>query len=767
MDIAKLGFVVDSSQARTATKDVEALGTAARDTAQDVQRAETGIKGSANRIQRAMAGAASRSGAAWGKFRDSFNSLGGLGAIASSAALTSSVNNMIEVARSTEEAQALFDQVFQDSAGNVRKWSQDMAQQINRSAYDLQAQAALFQQVLAAMVPDRGQAAEMSTTLASLAQDIAAFYDISESDAIGKLRSGLTGETEPLKALGIVLSATAVEAKALELGLAGTASALTEADKVAARYALIMQLTADAQGAATREADSLSNQQKGLNGAWNDAYRNLGQNLLPAMTSLVQAMTGMVQSFNSLSPSVQRFIAYALGLAAAIGPVLTGLGFMSMALPPLAAAFGLLISPVGAAVAAFTALTVAGAYLWQNWDELSKKYPVIQAAGDALSAAWDLWTRSMTTALEVARPLADFLGENLTSAFRVIAALLKGDFVAAFDTWRQQMLSNMDALQGMAGKIVDAVQAGIVAGAAKMGEMASEALVWAQNVVASIKQGLADLYQAGVNAIADLARGFRDSVTGLIDEAKQWGSDIAAGITGGLAGAKNKVMDAGRGLAGWVKGAFTDETEIQSPSRVFMRFGRFITEGLSIGIRDGAQGPVAAMQSLTGGLLGSADDIKAGMSSILKTAITDFKNLGDAIGNVLDSIADRMLNSGLDALFAGFGRRDPLAAALSAAGVSGVRSFAGGGYTGNAQRIGGLDGRGGKLALLHPRETVIDHTKGGSAGMSYSPTFHVGGSVTPEDLAAVRREAAEGFRQMQRTMPARVSAINRDPLRKG
>lgn len=43
-------------------------------------------------------------------------------------------------------------------------------------------------------------------------------------------------------------------------------------------------------------------------------------------------------------------------------------------------------------------------------------------------------------------------------------------------------------------------------------------------------------------------------------------------------------------------------------------------------------------------------------------------------------------------------------------------SFNGGGYTGNGARSGGLDGKGGFMAMLHPRETVVDHTKGGSGG---------------------------------------------------
>lgn len=45
-----------------------------------------------------------------------------------------------------------------------------------------------------------------------------------------------------------------------------------------------------------------------------------------------------------------------------------------------------------------------------------------------------------------------------------------------------------------------------------------------------------------------------------------------------------------------------------------------------------------------------------------------------------------------------------------------VASFEGGGYTGSGSRTGGEDGKGGFMAMLHPNESVIDHTKG--QGMS-------------------------------------------------
>ena len=54
-------------------------------------------------------------------------------------------------------------------------------------------------------------------------------------------------------------------------------------------------------------------------------------------------------------------------------------------------------------------------------------------------------------------------------------------------------------------------------------------------------------------------------------------------------------------------------------------------------------------------------------------------------------------------------------------------SFDGGGYTGNGSRSGGIDGKGGFWAIMHPQETVIDHTKSGS---SASTSASSGGNVT-------------------------------------
>ncbi len=57
--------------------------------------------------------------------------------------------------------------------------------------------------------------------------------------------------------------------------------------------------------------------------------------------------------------------------------------------------------------------------------------------------------------------------------------------------------------------------------------------------------------------------------------------------------------------------------------------------------------------------------------------------------------------------------------------VDGFQNLDGGGYTGNGIRAGGLDGKGGRLAMIHPQETVIDHTKGQTIQSAPTVNFNI------------------------------------------
>ena len=65
--------------------------------------------------------------------------------------------------------------------------------------------------------------------------------------------------------------------------------------------------------------------------------------------------------------------------------------------------------------------------------------------------------------------------------------------------------------------------------------------------------------------------------------------------------------------------------------------------------------------------------------------------------------------------------------------------FEGGGYTGMGARTGGVDGRGGFPAILHPNETVIDHTKGQGMGATVNFNISTVDAAGFDELLATRK----------------------------
>lgn len=85
--------------------------------------------------------------------------------------------------------------------------------------------------------------------------------------------------------------------------------------------------------------------------------------------------------------------------------------------------------------------------------------------------------------------------------------------------------------------------------------------------------------------------------------------------------------------------------------------------------------------------------------------------------------------------------------------VAPVPTFAGGGYTGSGARSGGLDGKGGFAAMLHPNETVVDHTQGGSEGVTIVNNINISTGVSQ----TVRAEIANLMPQITNATKAAVA----------
>ena len=128
---------------------------------------------------------------------------------------------------------------------------------------------------------------------------------------------------------------------------------------------------------------------------------------------------------------------------------------------------------------------------------------------------------------------------------------------------------------------------------------------------------------------------------------------------------------------------------------------------------------VEAAKAAEGGLK-SIEDNLVDMAMGTKSAADAFKDMARSIiadimriyirQQILGTVGGLGGGSGITGMLSGLG--GSLFGGYQAETFVGATPFAGGGYTGNGARSGGMDGKGGFPAILHPQETVIDHAQG-------------------------------------------------------
>ena len=226
----------------------------------------------------------------------------------------------IEYASDLAEVQNVVDVTFSDAADSVSEWCQNTL-----TAYGLnEATAKQYVGTMGAMLKSSGVAEDsivsLSESLTALAGDIASMYNLDADEAFGKIRSGISGETEPLKQLGINMSVANLEAYALAQGIETSYSAMSQAQQMVLRYNYLLDATSDAQTDFSRTQDSWANQTKLLQENWTaligTASGGIISTLTPALQNLNSIITNLQQSWAQWSPLLST-IAVAIGVVAA------------------------------------------------------------------------------------------------------------------------------------------------------------------------------------------------------------------------------------------------------------------------------------------------------------------------------------------------------------------------------------------------------------------------------------------------------------------
>lgn len=230
---------------------------------------------------------------------------------------------VIQFASDAEETLNLVRETFGDNASDVEAWSVRVAKEVGRSEFLMRELAGTLGSVLTPLMQGNTQAsADMSTGLATLAVDLASFFNAAESDVLVALRSGIVGEAEPLKRFGIVMLESTLQAFALAEGITKSVKSMSIAEKTTLRYRFILSQTVSAQGDAARTADAFANASRAASDGIKDLATRIGNRLLPVATRFMiwtrDAARGMVEvaQKTNLVEGVLFTLAAALGVAA-------------------------------------------------------------------------------------------------------------------------------------------------------------------------------------------------------------------------------------------------------------------------------------------------------------------------------------------------------------------------------------------------------------------------------------------------------------------
>jgi hypothetical protein len=282
----------------------------------DITGRDTSLRGTLDRVQRnlitrSVAMGTIAGNAMTGAINKAVGAIGGL------------YDKVIGGASDLAETTSKLNVVFGEAAKGITATADELANKFGMPKREIMDGAAAVGLLAKSAGQSQDEAAKLGSQMVSLAADASSFYNVPLEEALEKIRSGLSGEAEPLKAFGVLMDEAAVKAEGLAMGLVKGKEEMTAGQKVMARAAIITRQMKDATGDLARTSGGYANQAREFGGRLSNMFAELGMKLLPAATAIMKGLNTALQdvgaSVMSHMPQIEAFGAK----IAQLGPVIS------------------------------------------------------------------------------------------------------------------------------------------------------------------------------------------------------------------------------------------------------------------------------------------------------------------------------------------------------------------------------------------------------------------------------------------------------------
>ena len=560
--------------------------------------------------------------------------IGAAGAAAAAGGIALAVKGLastIGPASDLEESINKVSVVFGDNSQAVLDWSKTAAEALGATRQQALEAAGTFGNLFTSMGMGQDISADMSQDLVQLAADLGSFNNITVDVALEKLRSGLVGEVEPLRTLGVNINQAAVEAKALEMGLIQSGEEMTDQQKIQARYALILEQTANAQGDFARTSDGLANQQKILKARFEDIKATIGKALIPSISKLAGKFSEWMNSpavkegiqklvdwlgemlpkviemasdylTNYLIPGIKDVVSWIRDNLVPAVQVVAGWirDYLIPAIQTVAGWFrGEGSSAIGAFVEkirAFLAPAIEFAqqmfqkivsWVRENWPLIQETIStvmeairtVVERVLNAIRAFWDehgaTITQIVTSVWNIIKTVVSTAIDIVQGVIKTVMQIITGDWEGAWET-----------IKGIGRTVWDAIQ----------------------NIIRNAWEVIKGIFQIAWAKIKEIWEGVGEWFRGI-------GESIVEGIKEGIKGAWDAFVNWVLDKLGSIIQEIKNFLGIESPSKVFAGIGQNLMSGLARGISGGIEMPVTAMVNAGTATVGAMTATTAGAAT--------------------------------------------------------------------------------------------------------------------------------------------------------
>lgn len=330
----------------------------------------------------------------------------------------------IQAAADADDAMDAISASFGGAGQSIIDFSKTTAERMGMSADQYQMMAAETGNLLQSVGLSADDAAKRTITMSERAADMGAIWGTSTAEAMEAIDKAMMGQTKGLQKFNVKISSAEIEARAMAAGYVDAAGKVTDAGKAIAAQELILEKTANVQGAYAENSKDLGSQQDIMRAKMRDLQAEIGGKLLPIIVQLMQAVQPLL---NFIADNIQWLLPLAgiiAGIAAAIKVWTLAQGALNLVM--MANPIGLIV----AAVAAFIAILVI-AYQKVDWFRNA-----VDAMGRAAVDAFNWVKDAAVTAFNWIKDNWPLLLAILTGPFGAAVAIIVKNWDSIVDFFR-------------------------------------------------------------------------------------------------------------------------------------------------------------------------------------------------------------------------------------------------------------------------------------------------------------------------------------------